>query len=82
MLQKVIVNTLHYSSEIIQWLCGVFIIFGVIFPLIFMKEDVESIYNSYYNLLGSYWFLRILLLGIISHIIEVATKPFITEKEK
>lgn len=79
MIQKVIINVLHYSSEIIQWLCGVFIVFGVI-GVFFLTSNADKIFNAYYNVIGSYWFLRVLALGLISHIIEVGTKPFVSKQ--
>jgi hypothetical protein len=82
MIQKVIINVLHYSAEIIQWLCGIFIVFGVIGVMLFLKSDAPTIFKGYYNLIGSYWLLRVLALGIVAHIVEVGTKPFVSNQKE
>jgi hypothetical protein len=81
MIQKVIINVLNYSSVTIQWLCGVFIVFGVIGVYVFLGSDANKIFNGYYNVIGSYWFLRVLALVVISHIIEVGTNPFVGKQK-
>ena len=82
MIQKVVINVINYSSLIIQWLCGVFIVFGVIGVFVFMRSDANKIFDGYYNVIGSYWFLRVLAIGVISHIIEVGTNPFVSKKKE
>jgi hypothetical protein len=85
MLEKVIVRIIYYTSSIVTgigWLAIIGPISLCFLCMIFNGNPKLpfSIYNWYSEILGSYGFLKVLVITIIAGIIYFSTNPFVEEK--